>query len=679
MNLENDVEASLEAYRQLEKLAITIRPLQEAAEGAAPHLSNYIANSTSAARASIQQFLSTDLENTLKKIGWPRADASVTPGLHQEWTSVISRLLDLQLPELEAIHNNNRAMTSKSEPAVLLPFQIMVQPLALRFQYHFSGDRLTNRLDKPEYFLSHVLDLLNDHNSFFQGNVQPLLIAHFRETDLAFTPAYMDATSALITSLLPLLRRKLASILHDVVKKPSLFSNLIHEVMSFDTTLADDWSYAPLSPSTPFRGLAHYILSELEYFPAWFTVERDFALSRYEAIISDRSTGLLDYDSMDAHATKPTKAAIRVNDLLETITDRYRPLSSFSQKVKFLIDIQIAIFDRFHGRLHESLEAFLTRTSTVARTMHGISREDAAELSGTKGLDRLCRVFGSARYLEKAMSDWSEDIFFLDLWEELQYRSQHPESIRGDLSMQAIASKTSSTINESGSGEEAGELQGALFDETTASYHRLRVRSEQVITDTITYDIRSALRPYGRVNTWASMSSSGSENSLTAELDVSVRLLDEYLGFLAKAMGKAPVRKIVRQLGGSMQTLLWDNVLAVHTFSTAGAAQLSADVKGLWRVMDRHVGNGQGRAGMSRLAEGLVLLGLPVRGEIPVDMNISDDGDGQIARKLGLWEVEKRVFADNESAREVLEELGLDVLSEHDAREVLKRRVEISS
>ena len=29
-------------------------------------------------------------------------------------------------------------------------------------------------------------------------------------------------------------------------------------------------------------------------------------------------------------------------------TDRYRPLTSFSQKLKFLIDIQIAIFDKLH-------------------------------------------------------------------------------------------------------------------------------------------------------------------------------------------------------------------------------------------------------------------------------------------------------------------------------------------
>ena len=99
-----------------------------------------------------------------------------------------------------------------------------------------------------------------------------------------------------------------------------------------------------------------------------------------------------------------------MNDLLETITDRYRPLTSFSQKLRFLIDIQISVFDRFHERLHGSLEAYLTMTSTIGRRVQGISQEEQASLQGIGGLDRLCRVYGSAHYLERAMRDWSDDI-----------------------------------------------------------------------------------------------------------------------------------------------------------------------------------------------------------------------------------------------------------------------------
>lgn len=34
------------------------------------------------------------------------------------------------------------------EPPVLFPLEVMVHPLDLRFKYHFSGDKPTNKLDK---------------------------------------------------------------------------------------------------------------------------------------------------------------------------------------------------------------------------------------------------------------------------------------------------------------------------------------------------------------------------------------------------------------------------------------------------------------------------------------------------------------------------------------------------
>jgi hypothetical protein len=44
-----------------------------------------------------------------------------------------------------------------------------------------------------------------------------------------------------------------------------------------------------------------------------------------------------------------------------------------------------------------------------------------------------------------------------------------------------------------------------------------------------------------------------------------------------------------------------------------------------------------------------------------------------------LFEVERLVFMDNESARHALELIGLESLSEGDARSVLERRVELGS
>ncbi|TKA69947.1 hypothetical protein B0A55_11164 [Friedmanniomyces simplex] len=699
-------EAALEPYRRLQRLVTALQPLQEAAEGAAPHLLDHIVRQVGSLRETIRKSFAADLEKTLKKMGWPKALETIPLALQQEWSAVMGRLLDLQRPELEKLEQGTVDRTSNFEPPALLPLEVMVQPLEQRFTYHFSGKKPTNRLDKPEYFLQHVVDLISGYSDFLHEALQPLLVHHFRSTDLAFTPAYMDATSAFITALLPMLRRKLTSFTQQVDGQSQLLSHLVHEVMSFDTTLQDTYAYASVSPTMPWRGLAYFLLDTCGYFQKWLTVERDFALSRYHAIVEAPEAGELDYDSVGADTTKPTNMAINVNDLLETITDRYRTLSSFSGKLRFLIDVQIAIFDMFHQRLHASLEAYLAMTSSVGRTMHGLSREDQAELQGVKGLDRLCRVFGSAEYLERAMRDWSDDVFFVEMWDELQDRARNRESISSKLGgLQEIQSKTSAAVGGGDDGDE--RVQGALFDETATAYHRLRVRSEAQIVETLIYNIREALRPYGRIATWASLSSSAAGGSISAELDPTLRLVAEYFAFLSRAVGKVPLRRMGRHVCHAIQGYVWDNVLVRHSFSTAGATQLATDVRALCADLDRYIGPGQAQGGMRRLLEGVTLVGLPVRGEmqrvLPSRAGMEgkgedDDDDGTAAwdegdgddgmgeeggagetRKLGLFEVERLIFMDNESARHVLEQLGLDVLSEGDARAVLERRVELGS
>ena len=84
----------------------------------------------------------------------------------------------------------------------------MAQPISLRFRFHFYGDKPTNRLDKPEYFLSHVLDLLEQHHIFLTDNFQPILDARIQGDD-RLDLVYTDAVSAFITALGPMVKAKL--------------------------------------------------------------------------------------------------------------------------------------------------------------------------------------------------------------------------------------------------------------------------------------------------------------------------------------------------------------------------------------------------------------------------------------------------------------------------------------
>ncbi|KAA6408927.1 MAG: hypothetical protein FRX48_07271 [Lasallia pustulata] len=687
-NFRTSPQAALKPYVRLKSLAAALKNAQPAAEGAAPHLVDHVERTAATIWRQMKTANAMDFEEILKKMKWPGKDVKMSGGLEQEWAAGAGKLLDLQEPELKARDDRIFGYAGAEEPLVLLPLEVMVRPLELRFRYHFDGDKPTNRLDKPEYFFSHIFNLLNTYNEFFATYLQPVLQNHFRGSTLAMNIVYIDSTSALITAVLPMLRHKIFSFLPQVARQPQLLSHFMHELMSFDVDLKDDWGYDGGCGADGWKGLTWEVLVKKDWFGKWLQVEKDFALSRYQSIIDSPESGEIDYDSVDPGTTKPTKAAIRVNDLLETITDRYRPLTSFSQKLRFLIDIQIAIFDKFHTRLHSALEAYLTLTSSIARTVQGVSKEEQSQLQGLGGLERLCRVFGSAEYLEKKMRDWSDDVFFLELWDELQDRARRPsrrETIAGEMTVAHVAERTSSAV---GSDEDAG---GALFDETAGAYRRLRIRSETIMQDMLIQNLRDSLWPYSRINPWASLSSgpeptNAASLTLTAELDAPVHQLSLYLAFLSNALAQAPLRRIARQVALAMQTYLWDRVLMRHSFSASGIAQFSYDLNALWEVMDRYLGGGQGELGMRRLAEAAKLLNLPaVRSEglgpeqmeAPASGRVEEGGieDGHLA----LWEVERRIFRSNESARDVLEELGFEVITESEARNVLERRIELGS
>ena len=83
-------------YQKLQNLSISLQPLQEAAEGAAPHLLDHVARSVGKLRERIQKSFTGNLEKTIGTMGWPRADIMVPPDLQQEWNVGVERLLDLQ-------------------------------------------------------------------------------------------------------------------------------------------------------------------------------------------------------------------------------------------------------------------------------------------------------------------------------------------------------------------------------------------------------------------------------------------------------------------------------------------------------------------------------------------------------------------------------------------------------
>ena len=221
---------------------------------------------------------------------------------------------------------------------------------------------------------------------------------YFRGSPLAANTVYIDPISAFITSFLPTLKEKTNTVIQAIISQdPIMLSRFIAQLLKFDENLRTQFRYDAGDADMGWMGLAGDVLES--NFDRWLEVEKRFAFEQYEEIIKSSNAGHIDHDSAGQGRTKWTYGADQVIDLLLSITNTYRKLRSFDQKFKFLSEIQAEIVDRFQGRLAESLDAYRTITSRVARTIHGITKEEQAKLQGIGGLDSLCRVYGSANHV----------------------------------------------------------------------------------------------------------------------------------------------------------------------------------------------------------------------------------------------------------------------------------------
>lgn len=157
---------ALEPYARLKNIVSSLKAAQPAAEGAAPHLVDYVEKLAMGLREHMKQGFTSRLQKSLEQMKWPSKDLQFSEDLLAQWRSNVELLLGLQTPYgLISFQNRiwdillltstrdlqGRDVSTEQpglEPPILLPLEVMVHPLELRFKYHFSGDKPTNRLDK---------------------------------------------------------------------------------------------------------------------------------------------------------------------------------------------------------------------------------------------------------------------------------------------------------------------------------------------------------------------------------------------------------------------------------------------------------------------------------------------------------------------------------------------------
>ncbi|KAL5636018.1 hypothetical protein ACGC1H_004731 [Rhizoctonia solani] len=518
-----------------------------------PMIARFLGNLKSSAWKDIKAVFTNRLVEASEKLGWPlpiNLPASSVPDV-EAFQQTFADLLSLQA-EGEAIQARSEVPDIKNERDGLYPLEALVLPIALRFKFHFDGTRPTSRLDKPEWYFTHVLNISHEHRGFIEYFIQPLIDkSPFHD---------INAQNEFTRLLFPILARKIRKSVPQLLAQPSLLAHTIYQALLFDAavresgfTLVNTWECRATKQhkAKEWPGVADVVLSHKSWFDEWMEAERHFTEHQYNEIIISPDAFAFSNDGNEEFQQadiRPTNSARRIKALLEQVTERYQPLPHYNQRARFLINVQVPILEAYYGRISSSLDAFETLSSSFVRAVPGAlagqvgAGVDARKLtSGHEGLQRLLKAYASAFAIKSAMQEWGDSIFFLELWTEINEKS----ALRAKVDAHPSLPHTTPAST-------AEEIHGTLFDELISQYVSIVTRAEDMIIRHVCSEVEVELKGY-----FAKQWESGHDNddnsvSIPATLVSPLTTLTTHLSLLVKTLPSSTTASLYRRIASSI-------------------------------------------------------------------------------------------------------------------------------
>lgn len=193
------------------------------------------------AKDAIDQVLATIWSQQLAALGWPKTLAGDATQLE-----ALLRTFDVYLQFCaEAIDTDEGGgeTGTLSVPALRKlyerPVQVMLMPIRIRFKFHYATDRPTGRLDRPEWYLSHLLQVATTHAPLI-GKLLTVEDSGGGGDPSGFLRAFLD-------SLLALARDQLVARKEAIQSDPFILMHTVREVFTFIRQFNEHLStcYAP--------------------------------------------------------------------------------------------------------------------------------------------------------------------------------------------------------------------------------------------------------------------------------------------------------------------------------------------------------------------------------------------------------------------------------------------------
>ncbi|XP_028933871.1 RAD50-interacting protein 1 [Ornithorhynchus anatinus] len=512
------------------------------------HLRTFIRSTVQFWHKILKDKLTSDFEEILAQLHWPFVSppqaqsaslgrTTAAPDLYGSLEVLFCQLLKLQTPD-ELLTEPKRLPEKYSlptTPMVLLPIQLMVTPLQKRFKYHFSGNRQTNVISKPEWYLTQVLMWIGNHAKFLDEKIQPIL-------DRAGSP--VNARLEFSRALMMLVLEKLAADIPCVLYDDNLFCHLVDEVLLFERELHSAHGYLSTLP-----GCMH-ILSEESCFQRWLTVERKFALQKMDSMLSSEAAWVSQYkDITDVDEMKVPDCAETFMTLLLVMTDRYKSLPTASRKLQFL-ELQKDLVDDFRIRLTQVMK-----------------EESRAALAF-----RYCAILNAVNYIATILADWADNVFFLQL-QQAALEVCADSNALSKLQLGQLAS-----------------MESSVFDDMINLLERLKQDMLARQVDHVFREVKEAAKLYKKER-WLSLPSQSEQAGLSLSSSACPLLLTlrDHLLQLEQQLCYALFKISWQMLVEKLDVFIYQEVILANHFNEGGAAQLQFDMtRNLFPLFSHH-------------------------------------------------------------------------------------------
>ncbi|MEE6481318.1 hypothetical protein FKM82_012829 [Ascaphus truei] len=506
-------------------------------ESSCTHLLTFVKSTIQFWHKILKDKLTSDFEEVLNQLHWPfigppqsqvsvlSPSGSVTE-VYTNLEMLFSQLLKLQTSD--QLITKPKQMPEKyslpASPPVILPVQIMLSPLQKRFRYHFTGNRQTNALSKPEWYLTQVLMWIGNHTKFLHERIQTILNKAGSSVN-----ATLEFTRGLVMLVLEKLSVDIPCLLYDDV----LFCHLVDEVLLFQRELHSAHGYLGGLPN------CMHILSEETSFQRWLTVERKLALQKMDSMLSAEAAWTSQYkDISDVDEMKVPDCAETFITLLLVITDRYKNLPTAARKLQFL-ELQKDLVDDFRIRLTQ------------------VMKEESRAPLGS----RYCAILNAVNYIATVLGDWADNVFFLQLQQ---------------AALEVCTDTSSSSKLQLG---KLASMEISVFDDMINLLERLKndMLSRQV--ENVFREVREAAKMYKKER-WLSLPSQSEQAvmSLSSTACPMLLALRDRLLQLEQQLCHTLFKIVWQMLAEKLDMFIYQDIILANHFNEGGAAQLQFDM-----------------------------------------------------------------------------------------------------